>query len=277
LSPERLLQPGFIARTGFDAAWPLVAAMKSLPYLSQLPSALAMVLILGVSWFFVMLAFLILAVQLFITIIEFKLTSLAGFVLVAFALWGKSSFLAERVLGNVISSGIKMMVLAVILAIGSTFFRDIVASLQGRDPTIDQIAALLLASIALFGLGIFGPGIAAGLVSGAPQLGAGAAIGTAGAAVSAAALTATGSLGALKAGTSLASGAATASRAGQTFAGAGGASGSGASASGDGMPAWAKNMQARQHRQKHAQATTQAIKEGDKSGSGANPDLDEKE
>jgi type IV secretion system protein TrbL len=35
-----------------------------------------------------------------------------------------------------------------------------------------------LASLALFGLGIFGPGIATGLVSGAPQLGAGAAAGT---------------------------------------------------------------------------------------------------
>ena len=33
--------------------------------------------------------------------------ALAGFVLVPFALWNKTSFLAERVLGNVISSGIK--------------------------------------------------------------------------------------------------------------------------------------------------------------------------
>ena len=37
----------------------------------------------------------------------------------------------------------------------------------------------MLASLALLGLGIFGPGIATGLVSGAPQLGAGAAAGTA--------------------------------------------------------------------------------------------------
>ena len=36
----------------------------------------------------------------------------------------------------------------------------------------------MLGSMALLGLGIFGPGIATGLVSGAPQLGAGAAVGT---------------------------------------------------------------------------------------------------
>ena len=35
-----------------------------------------------------------------------------------------------------------------------------------------------LAALSLVGLGIFGPGIASGLVSGGPQLGAGAAIGT---------------------------------------------------------------------------------------------------
>ena len=37
---------------------------------------------------------------------------------------------------------------------------------------------MMLAALALLGLGIFGPGIATGLVSGAPQLGAGAAAGT---------------------------------------------------------------------------------------------------
>src|SRR3546814_18357226 len=52
-------------------------------------------------------------------------------------------------------------------------------ALQGQQPDIGQAMSLVLASLALFGLGIFGPGIASGLVAGAPQLGAGAAIGTA--------------------------------------------------------------------------------------------------
>ncbi|MEO8976692.1 MAG: P-type conjugative transfer protein TrbL, partial [Casimicrobiaceae bacterium] len=44
---------------------------------------------------------------------------------------------------------------------------------------LNAALATMLASLALLGLGIFGPGIATGLVSGAPQLGAGAAAGTA--------------------------------------------------------------------------------------------------
>ena len=74
--------------------------------------------ILIATWALVLLAFFVLAIQLFVTLIEFKLSTLAGFVLIPFGLFGKSAFMAERVLGNVISSGIKVMVLAVIIGIG---------------------------------------------------------------------------------------------------------------------------------------------------------------
>jgi type IV secretion system protein TrbL len=44
------------------------------------------------------------------------------------------NFLAERVLGNVVTSGIKVMVLAVIVGIGSTYFGQFASALQGRSP-----------------------------------------------------------------------------------------------------------------------------------------------
>ncbi|REF66753.1 type IV secretion system protein TrbL [Paracoccus versutus] len=50
--------------------------------------------------------------------------------------------------------------------------------LRRSDPTIDDAMAIVLAALSLLGLGIFGPGIATGLVSGGPQLGAGAVVGT---------------------------------------------------------------------------------------------------
>ena len=114
------------------------------------------------------LCFFVLAVQLFITLIEFKLTTLAGFVLIPFALWNKTSFLAEKVLGNVVSSGIKVLVLAVIVGIGSGLFAEF--QVHPDEPSIDHALVVMLASLALLALGIFGPGIATGLVSGAPQL-----------------------------------------------------------------------------------------------------------
>ncbi len=139
------------------------------------------IVVLFLAWLVVILCFFVLAVQLFITLIEFKLTTLAGFVLVPFALWNKTSFLAEKVLGNVVSSGVKVLVLAVIVGIGSGLFAEF--QTVPDEPSIDHALVVMLASLAMLALGIFGPGIATGLISGGPQLGAGA---MAGAAVAAA-------------------------------------------------------------------------------------------
>ena len=138
---------------------------------------IAPIVVLFLAWLTVIVSFFVLSVQLFVTLIEFKLTSLAGFVLVPFALWNKTTFLAEKVLGNVVSSGIKVLVLAVIVGIGTGLFSQFQTA--PAEPSIDHALVVMLASLSLLGLGIFGPGIATGLVSGAPQLGAGAAAGTA--------------------------------------------------------------------------------------------------
>jgi type IV secretion system protein TrbL len=179
LGADDLLKPGRLAGTGFEAAWPLLSQASEMVGFTTFFDNFLTIMVLLFAWALVIIAFFILAVQMFVTIIEFKLTSLAGFILVPFALWNRTSFLAERVLGNVVSSGIKVMVLAVIVGIGSNFFAEFTAALQGQEPDIGQAMSLVLASLSLFGLGIFGPSIASGLVSGAPQLGAGAAFGTA--------------------------------------------------------------------------------------------------
>lgn len=173
-----LLSPGKVAQTGLDAGRPLLDSISDLMgYWSFFENFIQIACMLF-AWALVLLAFFILAIQLFVTLIEFKLTTLAGFVLIPFGLFGKSAFLAERVLGNVVSSGIKVLVLAVIIGIGSTLFSEFTAGFGGETPTIDQAMAIVLAALSLLGLGIFGPGIANGLVSGGPQLGAGSAVGT---------------------------------------------------------------------------------------------------
>ncbi|MEL7681984.1 P-type conjugative transfer protein TrbL [Citromicrobium bathyomarinum] len=173
-----LLQPGRVAQVGIDAAWPLLESIADLMGYVGFFENFLQIIILLVAWAIVIIAFFILSIQLFVTLIEFKLTTLAGFVLIPFGLFGKTAFLAERVLGNVVSSGIKVLVLAVIIGIGSTLFAEFTGAIPG-EPTIEDALAIVLASLTLLGLGIFGPGIANGIVAGGPQLGAGAAAGTA--------------------------------------------------------------------------------------------------
>lgn len=177
LSMENFLQPGRLAKTGIDAGAPILDQIGDMAGFPEVFVNLDPIVVLFIAWLVVILCFFVLAVQLFITLIEFKLTTLAGFVLIPFALWNKTSFLAEKVLGNVVSSGIKVLVLAVIVCIGSGLFAEF--QVHPDEPSIDHALVVMLASLALLALGIFGPGIATGLVSGAPQLGAGAMAGAA--------------------------------------------------------------------------------------------------
>ncbi len=177
MTADDLMRPGFVANAGFSAAHPLLDEISDLSGPIKFFVNIVTITILFLAWVITLFSFFFLAIQLFVTIIEFKLTTLAGFVLVPFALWNKTSFLAERVLGNVIASGVKLMVLAIIVGIGSTLFGNITSAFTPGSVTLEQAASVILASLAMLALGIFGPGIASGLVSGAPQLGAGAAVG----------------------------------------------------------------------------------------------------
>ena len=177
-SPDDLLHPGKIAQIGIDAGQPLLDQASLLVGPVGFFTNFVQIAVLLIAWAIVLLAFLIIAIQLFVTLIEFKLSTLAGFVLVPFGLFGRTAFLAERVLGNVMATGVKVLVLAVVIGIGSTIFRDFVIDFGGAQPTIEQVVSLALAALTLLGLAIFGPGIASGLISGGPQLGAGAAVAT---------------------------------------------------------------------------------------------------
>ncbi len=173
--------------------------------------------------------------------------------------------------------------------------------------------ALVLASLALLGLGIFGPGIANGIVSGGPQLGAGTAVGTGlaagGLGVAAGAIAAGGAsavAGAARGSAALA-GAATAAYRGGGLSGvtvmgmsgavsplrragssvstsfeagartaAGGAAEVGeAPVAQDAPPAWARRMRRSQTASHGASAAIHAVRSGDHGGGGSSIDLSE--
>ncbi|MBL4574488.1 MAG: type IV secretion system protein [Opitutaceae bacterium] len=237
-----------------------------------------------------------------------------------------------------ISSGIKLMVMAIIIGIGTTLFADFINSLNGNPPTIKIAASLILGALSLLGLGIFAPAIGAGLVSGAPQLGAGAVVGTIGAVAAGAAVGIGGAAAgmsvmssAVKAGASMAGGAASAYQFGQAVSGGGGlqaaasgvasvgkaavgsvrqgvqnmmskatspvaqafsegkasawsaTGGSGGSSKGtseaspDSMPGWAQKMQRQQALKSAGLMALHAVKDGDRPGAPANPEISKNE
>ena len=280
LSPDQFLQPGRVAQVGIDAGKPILQAASQLLGFVSFFENFIQIFVLLIAWLVVLVAFFILAVQLFITLIEFKLTTLAGFVLVPFGLFNKTAFLAERVLGNVIASGVKVLVLAVILGIGTTLFGQFTQGFGGTQPTLDDAMALVLAALALLGLGIFGPGIATGLAAGAPQLGAGAAVGTAlaagglgvagavGVQAGAGALT-----GAVRGAASLGSGATAARSVGAASAPVGATTSSSTHAGS--APEWAQRLGRHQAMSHGIAAAAHAVRSGDHGGGSASVSLSE--
>lgn len=289
LTQDQFLQPGRLAAIGVEAGRPLLEHIGSLTGITKTVSNLDSIVVLFLAWLVVLISFFILSIQLFVTLIEFKLTTLAGFVLVPFALWNQTSFLAEKVLGNVVSSGLKILVLAVIVGIGSGLFGEFLSTPD--EPSIDHALATMLAALAMLGLGIFGPGIATGLVSGAPQLGAGAAAGTAlgvaGMTAGAAAMvTGAGNAAAAAArlpqtapGGALGSSSADIAGAGQSAGAASGSLGSGEavteSTSGPtaAQPAWAKRLQRKQQLSQATTTLAHTLRGGDAGGSAQGPRL----
>ncbi len=282
MSADEFLAPGRLGQAGIDAGRPILEAAQELSGFPAVFDNLPQIVVLLLAWLVVVVAFFMLAVQLFVTLIEFKLTTLAGFILVPFGLFGRTAFLAERVLGNVMASGVKVLVLAVIVAIGSGLFGEFVQDFDGLTPNLEEVLSLALAALCLLGLGVFGPSVASGLVGGGPQLGAGAAVGTGLAAGGLAA-------GGLMGGRALAGAASAGLRgaldtvrrhpggaaAAMQAAGPAGGSPGGTPGRASEAPAWARRLQQRQAAGQALSTAAHAVRAGDQPGGGTSVSLKE--
>ncbi|MFX5412230.1 type IV secretion system protein, partial [Acinetobacter baumannii] len=81
-----------------------------------------------------------------ISLLEFKIVTLGGFILLPFGIWSKSAFLAERPLGYVVSAGLKALALAIVVSGAQTIF----AQLQPTaNPDVYEALTILVAALLL--------------------------------------------------------------------------------------------------------------------------------
>ncbi len=141
-----------------------------------------------IAAFVIMFGFFILALQIFSALIAFKLGSLAAFVALPWGVFSGTAWVAERPLGWVVGSAMRLFVLALIASVSISFV--------DRLPAVFVLDAGGALNILLFGLTLlmlawFAPQLASEVVSGQPNLsgadairaGQGAAATAAGAAV----------------------------------------------------------------------------------------------
>lgn len=173
LTQAEFLNPGAVLAQG----WDIVKALGQTPAPVDNPldvvGNLSDGLILGLAMIGIMLAFALLSLQIIVSLIEFKIVTLGGFVLLPFGIWTRTAFLAERPLGYVASSGLKVLALAIVISGAQSIFSQLQPS---ENPDIYEALSLLVASLILAMLALLIPQLAASLVTGGPSLGAGAAV-----------------------------------------------------------------------------------------------------
>lgn len=171
ISAADFLNPGAVIETG----WEIVKAIGDAPTVTENPldviGNLVDAILIGVSMLGIMIAFSVLALQIIVTLLEFKIVTLGGFILLPFGIFSKTSFMAERPLGYVVAAGLKVLALAIVVSGAQTIFAQLMPS---PEPDIYEALTILTAAIILAMLSLFAPNLAAALVSGGPALGAGA-------------------------------------------------------------------------------------------------------
>lgn len=173
-----LKTPSSLVDKGFVVASPYWEYAHNMDWLDITTSPLTWLMAV-IGYAGVVLAFAILALQIFITYVEFYIASA---LLLIFIPWGSfkyTSFVAEKAIGATISYGTKLMMLGAVYGLSSRIINSFTIDLAGGQPEPFSVFSSMLGPFALCLLCWQAPGMAAGLMTGAPTLSAGTAAGTA--------------------------------------------------------------------------------------------------
>jgi type IV secretion system protein TrbL len=181
---REILNPSAILDLGFKATDPLTETISQLDFITNLRS----VGLTLMTYFLIMAAFTVIALNVLITTIEFYIALAITGILLPFGVLSATRWVAMKPVSYFLSCGIKLMVLAFLLSIN----HDVLARayFSTAEPTLREMWIGACCALGLSMLAWFGPrSIAGGIMAGSASLGASDAIGfVAGAAVSAATL-----------------------------------------------------------------------------------------
>src|SRR4051812_10224177 len=161
-----LLDPSKVASMGTTATDGLVKALSNIGTFDFFDAV-----VFGLMYMAIMLTFLLMAVQIFLAVVEFYLISALAGVLIGFGVSPHFRFLSEKAIGAVVACSIKLMVLAFVMAM----VQPTLASVRFVGPEIkfNELWALLLTSGTIMLFAWTAPSLAASLLAGSPSLGAG--------------------------------------------------------------------------------------------------------
>lgn len=117
----------------------------------------------------ILVAFFVLALQIFVQLIAFKLGSLAAFVALPWGVFSGTAWAAERPLGWVASSAVRLFLLAFVASVAISFVGELPQTM-----TLENGGALdvLLFGFTILALSLLAPALASEVMQGSPSLSA---------------------------------------------------------------------------------------------------------
>lgn len=166
-----LSDPSAVVAEGLNAIQPLSDKVDALTQGTWTAlKNLGTIMQLGLAMIGILFSFFLLGIQCFLTYVEFYIVAILSLILLPFGVFRHTAFLAEKAFGAVLVHGIKLMVLAFVIAIAQPVLQQITLS---PDFSMRDAWCTLLAAMAICFLAWHAPGMAAGLLAGSPSLNAG--------------------------------------------------------------------------------------------------------
>lgn len=169
MGAEALMHPSKVIDLGYYLAEPYFNYLTSFTSWTTIVGSLGVYILAFLGAVAICLGFIILAFQIFITYVEFYISSALMLIFLPFGSNKFTSRFAENALGGVIAHGVKLMFLGAILSITAPVLNQLNTEF-GSTPSWQNIASATIAPFALAFLSWQAPSMAAGFMSGGPSL-----------------------------------------------------------------------------------------------------------
>ena len=176
-----LTDPSMIIELGLRATQPAWDYLTS--YQNILAINFPLMIVVMFSALLVLVAYFIIAIQVFLTLLEFYIIAAIAPAFLAFGAWDKSAFLAEKAIGALFGFAIKIIVLVLILSAAIPVLSEFTMPANFRLASFGAAFRMAAAACCVALLCWQAPGVASSMMGGSPSLSAGGAVGTAAGAV----------------------------------------------------------------------------------------------
>lgn len=169
---DLMKSPSTICTEGLRLVYPLVEYMTQFKGIFAIFENPWIIFLTAISILVILAAFIIISIQIFVTYVEFYITATQLLIFLPFGANKFTSFMAEKAIGGIMAYGVKIMVMTSILAAMGPIVRAWTVT-ANATPTPAILTGTMAACLLLAYLCWHVPGMAAGIMTGAPSLTAG--------------------------------------------------------------------------------------------------------